>query len=200
MMRRMILPGDLIFEKPMRMNNAYISGGKTLSKVLGIFDDVRNSLIRLEGVWKPFIGNNIVGVVSSVSRNVCSIYLNYTVNGILIVGRNSRYNPVVGDIIESTVINIEKRNVVVMDRARPIKGGRIIKVKSSKIPRVVGKSDSMVRQIEELTGTRINVGLNGLVYINGKGTENAIKAIRTIEKNAHTQGLTDRIKEMLTSV
>lgn len=198
-MRKIVLPGDLIYEKAERTNNTYIYEGKTFSKILGIFDDTRDNLIRLEGAWKPHIGNNIVGIISTVGRNVCNVYLNYASEGILVMSRNSRYKPVVGDVIESTVTNIEKKNVVVMDRARPITDGMLIKVKSSKIPRVVGKADSMVKEIEELTETQINVGVNGFIWIRGKEINNAIKAIRRIEKEAHIQGLTDRIREMLTN-
>jgi exosome complex component RRP4 len=50
------------------------------------------------------------------------------------------------------------------------------------------------------TECRITLGQNGLVLISGKTLEDeqiAAMAIRKIEKEAHTSGLTDRVMEMV---
>jgi exosome complex component RRP4 len=51
--------------------------------------------------------------------------------------------------------------------------------------------------IKEMTGTQIVVGQNGIVGVKGENEAIAAEAVLTIEKRAHTQGLTDYIKEMI---
>jgi len=58
----------------------------------------------------------------------------------------------------------------------------------------------MVNMIKDETGCQITIGQNGLILINGKTPEDeriAIMAIRKIEEEAHTTGLTNRITEMI---
>jgi len=82
-------------------------------------------------------------------------------------------------------------------RCRKLRGGRIIEVYPSKVPRVIGKQGTMVKQIKRKTGCKIIVGQNGLVWIQGDNPNLAAKAVRKVEKEAHTQGLTDKIGEWL---
>lgn len=84
----------------------------------------------------------------------------------------------------------------------PLRGGQIIKITSSKVPRVIGKGGSMINMIKKLTQSRIIVGQNGWIWISSKNPELeklAIEAILKIERESHTRGLTDRIKNMLLS-
>ncbi len=56
--------------------------------------------------------------------------------------------------------------------------------------------------VKRLTRTQIITGQNGRVWIHGKKPEDELKAIesiRKIELEAHTQGLTDRIRDMLSN-
>lgn len=58
----------------------------------------------------------------------------------------------------------------------------------------------MVNAIKKETGCQITIGQNGMILINGKTPEDeqlAIMAIRKVEEEAHTSGLTDRVAEML---
>ena len=85
---------------------------------------------------------------------------------------------------------------------RNLRGGRLIKVTPTKVPRIIGKQGSMVSMIKEKTNCRIIVGQNGIVWIEGTDSDNenlATEAILKIEKDAHTEGLTDKIKNFLES-
>ncbi len=200
-MKKIVLPGDEMYDKPVRANHTYVEGGRTFSKVLGIYNEEKDELVPLEGAWHPRVGNSIVGIVASVDRSTSSIELRHSSYGILINDRMSRYSPRKGDIVESVVKSIERKSVPVMDRVRPIDGPPLlIYVKPAKVPRLLGRNDSMVKQIEELTDTRIVAGLNGFVAVSGRGINMAVASIRKIESEAHTYGLTDRIREMLISM
>ena len=67
------------------------------------------------------------------------------------------------------------------------------------MPRLIGKKGSMINMIKDKTGCKIVVGQNGLVWVKGKQEmEQIVKdTIKLIEKEAHTSGLTDRIKNRL---
>jgi len=54
--------------------------------------------------------------------------------------------------------------------------------------------------LQSATGCQINAGRNGYVWIAGAGNATLVeKAIRTIEAQAHTHGLTDRVSAFLKS-
>jgi exosome complex component RRP4 len=58
----------------------------------------------------------------------------------------------------------------------------------------------MISMIKQETGCNIILGLNGVVLVTGKTSEDeqlALKAILKIEQESHTSGLTDRITQML---
>ena len=57
----------------------------------------------------------------------------------------------------------------------------------------------MVQMLKYATGCKITVGQNGRIWISGdnKNSNISIEAIRLIEKEAHTHGLTDRVKAFL---
>ncbi len=80
-----------------------------------------------------------------------------------------------------------------------VQGGRIIKINSQKVPRVIGKQGSMVSLVKEKTGCEITVGQNGLIWIKGtpEGEYQAEQAIKTIEAKSHTSGLTDKMQKLL---
>lgn len=198
-MKKIVVPGEVVSEKPVRLDNTYVYEGKTVSKILGMYDDSKGSFVSLEGAWRPRVGNSVIGIVASVGKNACIVDLNHSTGGVLLISRSSSYEPKVGDVIESVVKEIERKNTAVMDRARQLKDGIIIPVKPAKVPRVRGRADSMITQIEELTGTRIKVGTNGMAWIKGRNVSLAVDAIRKIEREAHTSGLTDKIKQMLES-
>ena len=79
------------------------------------------------------------------------------------------------------------------------KGGIIVDIAPTKVPRLIGKKGSMINMIKDKTGCKIVVGQNGLVWVKGKqDMEQIVKdTIKLIEKEAHTSGLTDRIKNRL---
>ncbi len=109
-----------------------------------------------------------------------------------------------GDYIMAEIYNVIGSKLIDLSMKGPglrkLGPGRIINVCSSKVPRVIGKQGSMISMVKEITGCRISVGQNGIVWISGTEPEKeltAIKAIEKIEAESHIQGLTERIKEFL---
>ena len=107
------------------------------------------------------------------------------------------------DYVVLKIINVTSQNLVDVSAKgqglRKLRGGRIIKVNSAKVPRIIGKKGSMVSLVKEATDCKIVVGQNGLVWLQGspEGEVLAVKAIKMIEENAHKQGLTQQVSDFL---
>ena len=110
------------------------------------------------------------------------------------------------DYLVAKIVNVTSQNLVdlsVRDQGlRKIRGGRIIKVNTHKVPRIIGKKGSMVSMIKQATTCRIIVGQNGLIWIDGEpDKENiAVEAILKIENESHLSGLTERMKTYLEQI
>ena len=99
----------------------------------------------------------------------------------------------VSSVSKSKSINLSMKS----RKCRKLRGGRLIKVVPSKVPRIIGRSGSMVELIKNSTGTQIVVGQNGLVWVKGENEDLATEAILLIDEKAHIKGLTDFIKDFL---
>ena len=73
-------------------------------------------------------------------------------------------------------------------------------VTPTKIPRIIGRKGSMISMIKQETNCQIILGLNGVILVTGKNPEDeelAMTAIKKIEDESHTSGLTDRVTRLL---
>ncbi|MEX2684326.1 MAG: KH domain-containing protein [Candidatus Sigynarchaeota archaeon] len=116
----------------------------------------------------------------------------------------SQYN--VGDIIIAKVLKYDRTTEPTLTTVGPdlgqIRGGFIMDIAVPKIPRLIGKAGSMIKLLNTLTSCKLFVAQNGVVWIKGKKIDEErllIKTIKKIENEAHTVGLTDRVKEFVQS-
>lgn len=194
-MRNIVTPGDIVSESPVRIRNTYISNGKTYSKVLGILED--KEVVPLEGSWTPRIDDSVVGIVSEVKPKVYIIDLSYFGKGLLIPGKYDNYEYNIGDVINAIIKDVEGKKTIILQEPKILEGGAVLSIKPKKIPRVIGKKSTMIRQIADATGSHIVVGMNGLVWLSGGNVALATEALLKIEREAHLHGLTDMIKNFL---
>ena len=78
--------------------------------------------------------------------------------------------------------------------------GIVISINPPKIPRVIGREGSMIKMLKNLTKSNIFVTQNGRIWLKGENIAYdrlLIDAIKKIEREAHTVGLTDRISEYI---
>jgi exosome complex component RRP4 len=109
-----------------------------------------------------------------------------------------------GDLIVAKIASYDRAHDPQLTVGEPGLGkiirGQITKVTPTKIPRVIGRKGSMISMIKQETGCQIILGLNGVILVTGKNPEDeelAMMAIRKIEEESHTSGLTDRITQLL---
>jgi exosome complex component RRP4 len=110
----------------------------------------------------------------------------------------------IGDIIAAEIIAFNRtRDPVLSIKGRGLgrlRGGRIIEILPAKVPRLIGRKGSMINLIKQATNSNMVIGQNGRVWVQSKNIETELlieKLIRKIEKESHTSGLTDRIKEVI---
>ncbi len=211
--RKVVIPGDELGEGRAG-HGTYELGGKIFSKVVGLHDhrDEMHFVIPLKGVYNPKRGDGIIAQVFeiAISRWImdinspydASMSLSDAVEEFVDLTKSdlTRYYDY-GDLVfaeVSSVSNSKSINLSMRDRkCRKLRGGRIVKVTPSKVPRIIGRNGSMVESIKNRTDSQIVVGQNGIVWIKGGLEELAIEAIMEIEAKAQMDGLTDAIAIML---
>jgi exosome complex component RRP4 len=110
----------------------------------------------------------------------------------------------VGDLILAKIVSFDlnKDPVLTIKESKlgKIPRGVLVEIPPQKIPRIIGKKGSMISMIKEMLGVELIVGQNGRIVIVGEDpykVELAVLTIRKIESEAHTTGLTDRIKKFI---
>ncbi len=212
--REIVLPGSVIGDagESKAGRGTFIEDGKIYAARLGILarrGDYIN-VIPLSGVYEPNAGDNVIGVVQETMKNMWVVDINAPYPAILTgeespwrvgYGETERFLKT-GDVVVASILRIdEARNIDLTMKCKPcrkVDEGIIIEIQPSKVPRVIGKGGSMLSVIKKYTGCWIFVGQNGRIWLKcDKNASLAIKAIRTIEREAHTVGLTQRIEKML---
>lgn len=195
-MRKMVFPGDAISDERIRSRGAYFEDGRSYAALIGFYDDEKKILIPLEGVYEPRGGDLLIGLVSDTKPNGYIIEVGIP-GDIFMSSRDFRESMEVGNVILAKVRSVSELRDISLTDPVVLKGGNIIRISPVKIPRVIGKNGSMLSQIKEATQSRIVVGKNGWIWINGGNEYLATKAILKIEAEAHTSGLTDKIARFL---
>jgi len=107
------------------------------------------------------------------------------------------------DYILCKITQVTSQNLIDVSMKGPglakLKGGQFITVNAAKVPRIIGRKGSMVSMVKKATNCKIAVGQNGIVWINGEPPAEliAVQAVKMIEREAHTSGLTERVKLFL---
>ena len=193
----------------------YRDGEKIVANRLGLamIEGRTIKLIPLSGRYIPKTGDTIICKVIDVGFNGWRLDTNSAYSAMLSMkdatsefiarGANLTQYYDLGDYIVCKIVNVTSQKLIDVTMKGPglrkLKGGRIIEVNPNKVPRIIGKQGSMVLMIKDAAKCNISVGQNGLIWIDGEPINEllAIQTIRKIEKESHTSGLTDKIKEYL---
>ena len=213
--RKIVLPSQILGEsKNLRAGRGtFIEGGNIYSERLGILNMKTNfvNVIPLKGRYDPVVDDFVIGIVEEALSSGWLVDINAPYPALLHVnevpwdiefGDAGNYLNQ-GDSIMAKVLSVDeskKLQITLNDRnLYKIKGGHIIDVEPSKVPRIIGKKASMIALIKKYTRCRIFVGQNGRIWIDGDtvNIEKALLAIRKIEDEAISYGLTDRIETLL---
>ena len=210
---------DLVIPGQVLSDDEYYSGrgtfkenGKVCSSLMGLVS-LRNKKIRvipLKSKYVPKKGDVVIGKINDVRFSMWDVDINSPYSGILpafeVFGREKKeLNKVydVGDVLFLRVVDVDeikKAKLGLKGRGMgKFKGGIIVDIAPTKVPRLIGKKGSMINMIKDKTNCKIVVDQNGLVWVKGdEDMEQLTKdVIHLIEAEAHTSGLTNKIKNKL---
>jgi exosome complex component RRP4 len=210
-----VIPGDVVAEGMDNLpgNGIYRDGDKLVAMQLGVVrvDNRLVKLIPLTGAYKPRVGDVVIGQVTNMNFNAWTIDINYSNLAMMNIRDGttefidkkadlSRYYDF-DDYVVAKILNIGKGNLIDLTMKGPglmkLNGGRIFDVAPSKVPRVIGKQGSMISMLKTLSGCKMFVGQNGKLWVDGEKTAKVLEAVRLIERETHTSGLTEKVEKLL---
>lgn len=220
--REIVLPGQLVAEgEDVEIRSQYTIykvNSKYYSAVIGL-TDVQNerkiSIIALEGFYFPKIDDIVIGMISDIGLTSWTVDIRSPYVAILHASDalSKPFNPLknnlrryydIGDMVLAKISYFDRtRDPVLTVKGKglgKITKGKIIEIIPSRVPRVIGKKGSMINMLKEETNCQIIVGLNGRIWIIGPSSsheEIATLAIKKIERETHTSGLTDRVRNFI---
>lgn len=213
--REIVVPGEQVgsTEEMRPGQNTYQEGKGIYALRLGV-KKVRGdhvNIISLSGRYEPARGDMVIGTIVEVgpsnwyvdigAANDVGMHVN-DVPWRVEFGETAKYLAV-GESVLLKIVHVDeikKAQVSMKDRqCRKLTGGLIYEVSSSKVPRIVGRNGSMISLIKDATSVRLFVGQNGVIWLDGEPEDVALalEAIQKIEAEAHTTGLTERMKAWL---
>ena len=211
--KNLVIPGQILADDEYYPGRGtFKEDGKVCSSLIGLVS-LRNKKIRvipLKSKYVPKKGDVVIGKINDVRFSMWDVDINSPYSGILpafeVFGRDKKeLNKVydVGDVLFLRVVDVDevkKAKLGLKGRGLgKFKGGIIVDISPTKVPRLIGKKGSMINMIKNKTNCKIVVGQNGLVWVKGNEDMEQLtrEIIHTIEAEAHTSGLTNKIKNKL---
>lgn len=218
--KEIVTPGDLLAEDDYTAgDNTYKEDGKIYASRVGLVEYKNREVfvVALKAFYVPYIGDMVIGKVVEIGLGSWIIDIKAPYPAVLRASDafNRPFRPQrddmpsildVGDLVMGKIIAYDRTRAPMLTIREPDLGkvarGQIIEITPTKIPRVIGRKGSMITMLKNETNCQITVGQNGIVLVSGRSAEDeqlAVMAIRKIEEEAHTSGLTDRITQMVRS-
>ncbi|MHA1754750.1 MAG: exosome complex RNA-binding protein Rrp4, partial [Candidatus Odinarchaeia archaeon] len=178
---QIVAPGELLgIGKYYAGEGTFKEGDKIYSSILGLAEQRGKTIyvVPLQGTYFPKVGDIVIAKILNASpagyrADINSLYSAAIFpdqaerNNRRIRDRNIVYD--VGDIIIAKIISFDRTHdpflSTVGEGLGKLKGGRIIKIHPTRVPRLIGKKGSMIKMIKEETNARIKIGQNGLIWI-----------------------------------
>ena len=216
--KQLVAPGEILAEgRYLSGENTHREGEKVYSSRVGVVEIAgdRLGVIPLKGPYIPHVGDVVVGRIVDIAMSGWIVDIDAPYPALLPASETFGHRGPRGSVDLSRIFNIGDlvvSEVLAFDRTRDplitakgpglgkIASARIIQLSPAKVPRLIGRKGSMISLLKKGTGANIIVGQNGIVLVSGKSPDSenaAIRAIRMVEREAHTRGLTDRIQAML---
>jgi len=212
-----VIPGEVLAEGMDYLpgDNTYRENDKIYAKIIGLVG-INGRVIKITPLSGPYIlqvGDKIICEITDIAMSgwrmdtgtAYTAMMNMKDASSRFIRNNEDLSKIlaIGDFVVVKTTKVTSQFLIDVTMKEPglhkISGGRIIKINSQKVPRVIGKQGSMVSLIKQKTGCDITVGQNGRVWLRGtpEGELLAERAILMIEKKSHHDGLTDKIEKFL---
>ncbi len=214
--RLIVTPGEKLPEE-VQAREPYVVEieGAKIATVTGILDlhGEKPQFIPLQTIYIPKKGDVVIGLVQSIGVMNWQVDINSPYIAVItaqdFLGRP--YNPLTDDLPSYLKVgDYVKAKVVAFDRSRNplltvqdkglgrITEGKVVEIQPAKVPRVIGKKRSMLSMLESELDCEIFVAVNGRIHVKCPDKEREtilVLAIKMIEREAHTTGLTERVQK-----
>ena len=213
--REVVVPGELLAEGRYRSSmGTYDEEGKIYSALAGLAELRGNTVkvVPLEGVYIPSEGDLVIGTITRVAGNNWKVDITGPY-GASLHANNALRRPYdddisryfdIGDVIAAEVTAFDRNSGPFLTLKGRELGllteGMILDIGPAKIPRVIGRSGSMINMIKDKLRIEAVVAQNGRIWVRAPDAPTldlAIKAFKMIEAQAHTSKLTERVGAML---
>jgi exosome complex component RRP4 len=213
--REIVIPSQLLGDiKNIKAGKGtFVENGKIYSEILGILNNSSDyvNVIPIKGRYDPVENDFVVGIVEEAMASSWLVNINAAYPALLHVtevpwdvefGETEKFLNH-GDCVMAKVSSVDqekKLQITLKDHnLYKIRGGLIINVEPSKVPRIIGKKGSMIALLKKYTNCRIFVGQNGRIWIDGtsEGINMVINTIKKIEDESLSFGLTNKIEDLL---
>ncbi|HOW29696.1 MAG TPA: S1-like domain-containing RNA-binding protein [archaeon] len=198
-MKRIVTPGELITDKKKKVGgNIFIKDNCIYSSVLGILNESEDyvSIVPLNGPYVPEVNDAVVCIIKNVTNNGYIIDINSHSDCFLpksLVTKELK----IGQMLFARVKVVDGVDVTELDNINILPIGNILVVPSVKVPRLIGKNDSMLNVLKKYTQSNMLVGRNGWVWCVSKNFSLLEDAINLIITNSQKSNLTNTIEEYL---
>jgi len=215
--REVVVPGQPLAKGRFKLGKDVYrdDSGVIRAKKLGLADIKEDtvSVVPLSGVYIPKEGDIVIGIVSRISGSTIIVDIRSPYQGVIPIPRGRatervdmrKYNLKLGDVILAKVKAFDGSSSLLltidMEGLGKLEGGYILEVEPAKVPRVIGKRQSMLTILKEKTKSDIIVGNNGRIWVRSPSLKELLaleKALRKIEAESHVSGLSDRVSSFLT--
>ena len=211
--RKLVLPGDLMETKSKPGRGIFRKDGRVHASVVGHSSD-KSGYINVNGIkgrYNPKTGDKIVAVCAETGPSIWRMDIGASFNSTLHhsesgwkvpFGDTARFLSI-GDAVWAEIFMVDAAGShqisLKKDDCRKLYSGTIVKIDPTNVPRVIGKQGSMISAIRDKTQTRIQIGQNGFIWIDGNGEDISLaqKAIEMINQEATSKGLTKKIEKLL---
>lgn len=213
--REIVIPSQLLgnVNDKKAGRGTFVENKKIYAEILGVLNE-RNGyidVVPLKGRYDPIERDFVIGIVDEPLASSWLVDINAAYPALLHVnevpwdvefGETEKYLNR-GDAVMAKILSVDqekKLQITLKDRnLYKIRGGTMINVEPSKVPRIIGKKGSMISLLKKYTNCRIFVGQNGRIWIDGQedGVKKVIETIKKIEDESLSYGLTNKIEELL---
>lgn len=215
-----VVPGQLLAEGDFRTGEGtYMEQEKVYASVIGLAKMKGKTVyvVPLKGQYIPKPRDIIIGNVVEVTLNGWLLDFHCPYPAMLpVMHALSRRDAAqakddlrryydVGETVVAEIIAADRtRDPLVTTLGRglgKVHGGVLMNIIPTRVPRLIGRKGSMINMLKSELQVDIVVGQNGIVWLKGNlaRMDIAQEAIRQIEREAHTSGLTDRVRDFITA-
>ena len=211
--RKLVLPGDLMETKSKPGRGIFRKDGRVHASVVGHSID-KSGYINANGIkgrYNPKTGDKVIAICAETGPSVWRMDIGASFNSTLHHSESGWKVPfgdtarflAIGDAVWAEIFMVDAAGShqisLKKDDCRKLYSGTIVRIDPTNVSRVIGKQGSMITAIREKTQTRIQIGQNGYIWIDGKGDDisRAQKAVEMINEESTSKGLTKKIEKLL---